>query len=186
MTRLARLLHYTSLSQALFSKPLSPIGPTQPSRGNVTRRVARWAFQDGHLVSFCWIFLFFFWFVSFHTFPCCPLSPVSIQKLQYCLSLALCLYLLFWFVVLIIVQPPHPPLSFRYSCSLCVIEFCPGCYGIPVGRVSHMAWDMLGGSLTLYSPTPVAVVWGLDVKMKWDPVTENLTQRKNLVFSFLL
>uniref|UniRef100_A0A3Q3K5M4 RRM domain-containing protein n=1 Tax=Monopterus albus TaxID=43700 RepID=A0A3Q3K5M4_MONAL len=33
MTRLAQLLHYTSLSQALFSKPLSPIGPTQPSRG---------------------------------------------------------------------------------------------------------------------------------------------------------
>ncbi|XP_040014025.1 erbin [Xiphias gladius] len=41
MTRLAQLLHYTSLSQALFSKPLSPIGPTQPSRGNVTRRIAR-------------------------------------------------------------------------------------------------------------------------------------------------
>uniref|UniRef100_A0AAQ4P1P6 RRM domain-containing protein n=1 Tax=Gasterosteus aculeatus aculeatus TaxID=481459 RepID=A0AAQ4P1P6_GASAC len=26
--------------QALFSKPLSPIGPTQPSRGNVTGRIA--------------------------------------------------------------------------------------------------------------------------------------------------
>ncbi|XP_069370509.1 splicing regulatory glutamine/lysine-rich protein 1 isoform X2 [Paralichthys olivaceus] len=50
------------------------------------------------------------------------------------------------------------------SCSLCVIEFCPGCYGIPVGCVSHMTWDMLGGSLTLYSPTPVAVVRGLDIK----------------------
>lgn len=88
--------------------------------------------------SCLFLFIYFlFWFVYFHTFPCCPLSTVCIQKLQYCYSLALCLYLLFWFVVLIIVQPPSP-LSFCYSCRLCVIEFCPGCYGIPVGCVSHM------------------------------------------------
>lgn len=108
--------------------------------GNVTRRIARWAFQDGHLVSF-YLFFFSFWFVSFHTFPCCPLSTVFYleKKKQYCLiSSVVFLYLLFWFVVLIIVQPPTPLSLFCYSCSLCVIEFCPGCYGIPVGCVSHM------------------------------------------------
>lgn len=123
--------------------------------GNVTRRIARWTFQDGHLVSFYFIFIFFLLkFFSFGLFPFILShvvhSLLSLSRiLQYCLSLALCLYLLFWFVVLIIVQPPHPPLSFRYSCSLCVIEFCPGCYGIPMGMcVTH---GMLGGSLTLYS-----------------------------------
>lgn len=152
MTSLAQLLHYTSLSQALFSKPLSPIGPTQPSRGNVTRRIARWAFQDGHLVSFYFIFLFFLvcflsYFPMLSTFYCLYLEK---KNYSICLSLALCLYLLFWFVVLIIVQPPTPLSLFCYSCSLCVIEFCPGCYGIPVGCVSHMGW-WGGGSLTLDS-----------------------------------
>lgn len=118
MTRLAQLLHYTSLSQALFSKPLSPIGPTQPSRGNVTRRIACWTFQDGHLVSF-YFFCFFFWFVSFHTFPCCPLSTVSLYKLQYCLSLAFVFYICYFWFVLIIVQPPTP-LSLPATAAACV------------------------------------------------------------------
>lgn len=156
MTRVAQLLHYyTSLSQALFSKPLSPIGPTQPSRGecdqeNSPLNLPRWT-------PCLFLFFFIFFLLKFFSFGLFPFilshvvhSLLSLSRiLQYCLSLALCLYLLFWFVVLIIVQPPHPPLSFRYSCSLCVIEFCPGCYGIPMGMcVTH---GMLGGSLTLYS-----------------------------------
>ena len=112
MTRLAQLLHYTSLSQALFSKPLSPIGPTQPSRGNVTRRIARWTFQDGHLVSF-----FFYFFIFIFLFSVCfpfILSHV-VQSLlslpRNCSYLSRCvLYLLFLFVILIIVQPLPPSL----------------------------------------------------------------------------
>lgn len=46
--------------------------------GNVTRRIARWTFQDGHLVSFDLFIFFLFWFVSFNTLPCCPILTVSI------------------------------------------------------------------------------------------------------------
>lgn len=93
--------------------------------GNVTRRIARWTFQDGHLVSFyLFIYLidifFSFWLVSFHTFPCCPLSTVSIQKLQYCLSLALC----FIFVILVccfwLLSNPPTPLSLSATAAACV------------------------------------------------------------------
>lgn len=94
---------------------------------------------------FLFIFLFFLvcflsYFPMLSTFYCLYLEKKKKKKRNYsiCLSLALCLYLLFWFVVLIIVQPPTPLSLFCYSCSLCVIEFCPGCYGIPVGCVSHM------------------------------------------------
>lgn len=78
MTRLALLLHYTSLSQALFSKPLSPIGPTQPSRGNVTRRIARRTFQDGHLVSF--IYFSFLLVCSFSYLPMLSNSLLSLSR----------------------------------------------------------------------------------------------------------
>lgn len=108
--------------------------------GNVTRRIARWTFQDGHLVSFYFILFFSFWFVSFHTIPCCPTF--------YCLYLETTVLLIssvvfFIFVILVccfllLSNPPNPLSLFCYSCSLCVIEFSPGCYGIPVGCVSHM------------------------------------------------
>lgn len=45
--------------------------------GDVTRRIACWTFQDGHLVSFD-LFFSLFWFVSFHTLPCCPILTVTI------------------------------------------------------------------------------------------------------------
>lgn len=139
MTSLAQLLHYTSLSQALFSKPLSPIGPAQPSRGecdqeNSPLNLPRW--------TPC-----LFWFIYlFYPFLVCFLSYSPMLSNSDCLSLestvmlicSIVLYLLFWFVVLIIVQPPNPLSLFCYSCSLCVIEFSPGCYSTPVGCVSHM------------------------------------------------
>lgn len=149
MTSLAQLLNYTSLSQALFSKPQSPIGPTQPSRGDVTRRIARWTFQDGHLVSFDFSFCLFPFILS-HIVPF--LLSLS-RNYSICLSLAL-LYLLFWFVVLIIVQPPTPLSLFCYSCSLCVIEFCPGWYCTPVGYVCHTC-DARRIANTLHS----SVIW---------------------------
>ena len=120
MTSLAQLLHYTSLSQALFSKPLSPIGPTQPSRGNVTRRIARWAFQDGHLVSFYFIFLFFLvcflsYFPMLSTFYCLYLEK---KKLQYLLISSV----VFIFVILVCCfdycPTPHPPLSLLLQLQL--------------------------------------------------------------------
>lgn len=141
MTRLAQLLHYTSLSQALFSKPLSPIGPTQPSRGECDQENSPLSLPRWTPCLFLFIFLFFLvcflsYFPMLSTFYCLLSRK---KKKQYCLiSSVVFLYLLFWFVVLIIVQPPTPLSLFCYSCSLCVIEFCPGCYGIPVGCVSHM------------------------------------------------
>ena len=137
MTRLAQLLHYTSLSQALFSKPLSPIGPTQPSRGecdqeNSPLSLPRWT---PCLFLFIYFFLFgLFPFILSHVVH--SLLSLS-RKLQYLLISSF----VFIFVILVCCFdycPTPTPLSlFRYSCSLCVIEFCPGCYGIPVGRVSH-------------------------------------------------
>jgi len=147
MTRLAQLLHYTSLSQALFSKPLSPIGPTQPSRGNVTRRIACWTFQDGHLVSF-YFFCFFFWFVSFHTFPCCPLSTVSLYKLQYCLSLAFVFYICYFGLFWLLSNPPPPSLfllQLRLVCGWVLSRLLRHTGGMCIPH------GMLGGSLTLYS-----------------------------------
>lgn len=117
MTRLAQLLHYTSLSQALFSKPLSPIGPTQPSRGNVTRRIARWTFQDGHLVSF---YLFIFLLV-------CLLSYFPMLSTLYCLYLETAVLLfssvVFIFVILVCCFdycPTPTPLSLSATAAGCV------------------------------------------------------------------
>lgn len=61
MTSLAQLLHYTSLSQALFSKPLSPIGPAQPSKGecdqeNSPLSLPRWT----PCLFFDFVFVFLF------------------------------------------------------------------------------------------------------------------------------
>lgn len=116
MTRLAWVRH-------CFPVPLSPIGPTQPSWGHVTRRIDRWAFQDGHLVSIFFMLIFFFFYIYillvwlFHTFPFCPLSTVSLSRKLFLFVL----YLLFWFVILIIATPPTP-LSFRCSCILYLVD----------------------------------------------------------------
>lgn len=128
MTRVAQLLHYyTSLSQALFSKPLSPIGPTQPSRGecdqeNSPLNLPRWT---PCLFLFYFYFfpfeIFFFWFVSFHTFPCCPLSTVSIQNT----TILLISSVVFIFVILVCCfdycpTPPPPslfPLQLQLVCD---------------------------------------------------------------------
>lgn len=119
MTRLAQLLHYTSLSQALFSKPLSPIGPTQPSRGNVTRRIARWTFQDGHLVSF---YLFFF------SFLVCFLSYFPMLSTLYCLYLettvllisSVVFYICYFGLLFWLLSNPPPPSLFSATAAACV------------------------------------------------------------------
>lgn len=109
----------TSLSQALFSKPLSPIGPPQPSRGNVTRRIARWTFQDGHLVSF-----FFFSFGLFFSYsPILSNLRCLYLVVHYCLSLALCLYLLFLVCCFDYCPTPTPslfPLQLHLVCDYTV------------------------------------------------------------------
>lgn len=138
MTSLAQLLHYTSLSQALFSKPLSPIGPTPPSRGECAQENSPLNLPRWTPCLFLFIFLFFSvcflsYFPMLSTFYC-----LYLENEKYCLSLALCLYLLFLVCCFDYCPTPTPLSLFCYSCSLCVIEFCPGCYGIPVGCVSHM------------------------------------------------
>lgn len=77
--------------------------------GNVTRRIARWTFQDGHLVSFDFFFPFLVCFLSYS--PMLSNSDCLYLESTVMLICSVVLYLLFWFVVLIIVQPPTPSLS---------------------------------------------------------------------------
>lgn len=99
------------------------------------------------LFFFYFIFYFpfifgLFTFILFH-FVHSLLS--LLRNYSFCWSLALCLSLLFSFVILVVVQPLPSPLSF--CCSLCVVEFCPGCFDTSLGCVSHK--EGLGGRLTV-------------------------------------
>lgn len=144
----------------MFSKPLSPIGPTQPSRGecdqeNSLLNLPRWT----PCLFFFYYYLFFsfsFWFVSFHYYPMLSHFLLSLSGKQtvflissvdffiYIFVISVCCFCFFFYCP----NPPPTLLSlFCYSCSLCVVELSPGCYGIPVGMcVTH---GMLEGSLTL-------------------------------------
>lgn len=152
MTSLAQLLHYTSLSQALFSKPLSPIGPAQPSRGecdqeNSPLNLPRWT---PCLFWFCFLFYFSFLVCFLSYSPMLSNSDCLYLESTVMLICSVVLYLLFWFVVLIIVQPPQPPLSFLLQLQLV-------CDWILSRLLQHtggmcITHGMLGGSLTLYTP----------------------------------
>lgn len=112
--------------------------------GNVTRRIARWAFQDGHLVSFYFDFIFDFILVCFlsyfpmlSTLYCLYLRTTAVICLSlsvvFCFFFYICYFLVCCF--LIIVQPPlpEPPLL---SLSATAAACCG--WVLPVGCVSHM------------------------------------------------
>lgn len=118
MTRLAQLLHYTSLSQALFSKPLSPIGPTQPSRGgcdpeNSLLNLPRW--------TPCLLFVYLFFLVCFLSY-----YPM-LSTFYYCLYLEtaglLISSVVFIFVIFVCYFdycPTPTPLSLSTTATACV------------------------------------------------------------------
>lgn len=154
MTRLAQLLHYTSLSQALFSKPLSPIGPTQPSRGNVTRRIARWTFQDGHLVSFIYFSFLLVCFLSY--FP--MLSTLYCLYLEKKTAVLLISSVVFIFVILVCCFdycPTPSPLSLSATAAACVWLNSVQVATAYRWDVYH-TWDVRRSTntFTLLSPTP--------------------------------
>lgn len=146
MTRLAQLLHYTSLSQALFSKPLPPDRANAAFKGecdpeNSQLNLPRWT-----PCLFFFIFIFFifrlFPFTLFHFVH----SLLSLfRNYSFCWSVALCLSLLFLFVILVVVQPPPLP-------SLLLLQLV--CGWVLSGLLRHIAGMCgtqggLGGRLTV-------------------------------------
>lgn len=127
--------------------------------GNVTRRIARWAFQDGHLVSFDFCFSFFL---------VCFLSYSPMLSNSDCLYLESTVLLICSAVIFVILvccfdycPTPQPPLSFllqlRLVCDWILSRLLQHTGGM---CVTH---GMLGGWLTLdtaLSPCPVDTARG--------------------------
>lgn len=120
--------------------------------GNVTRRIACWTFQDGHLVSFFFYYYLFFIFpfglFPFITIPCCPtFYCLYLENKQYFLSLALIFLYIYIFVISVCCfcfffycpNPPPPSSLFSATAAACVwLNSVQVATAYRWGCVSHM------------------------------------------------
>lgn len=157
MTSLAQLLHYTSLSQALFSKPLSPIGPAQPSRGecdleNSPLNLPRW--------TPC-LFIYLFIFVCFLSY-----YPM-LSTFYYCLYLEtaglLISSVVFIFVIFVCYFdycPTPPPPSLSATAAACV-------WLSSVQVATAYRWDIFHTWDARRTVNPFVSVFCLLLQLKW-------------------
>ena len=114
-----RLVHFTSLNQALFSKPQSPSGPTKPSWGKMWPgdKAAEHSKMDT-LSLFCFYFLYFFIsFLSFYSHVVHSLLslPRTSSFVFYFFYKYISIYIIgiFWFILFFHFRPsPLPPYPF--------------------------------------------------------------------------
>lgn len=168
MTRLAQLLHYTSLSQALFSKPLSPIGPTQPSRGECDQENSPLSLPRWTPCLFLFIFLFFLvcflsYFPMLSTLYCLYLEKKKKKTTTVLLISSVVFYICYFGLLFWLLSNPHPPLSFllqlRLVCDWILSRLLRHTGGMCITHGMLGGWSLT--PFTLLSPSPVELVRGL-------------------------